>query len=67
MVKKSKGVCQEAQPGIGAALFYNQSPTPPVHPASMAIRSSSFLDDFLLKNPMHLPAMVNRHPQTVTR
>jgi hypothetical protein len=54
MEKKSKGVCQEAQPGISMTLLYNHSLTPPVHPASIAIRSSSFLDNFLLKNPMNL-------------
>jgi hypothetical protein len=66
-----KRTCQESQPGIGMTLLYDQSLTPPVHPASNAICSSFvpplFLDYFLLKNPMNLTAMVNRHPQTPTR
>jgi len=39
---------------IGKVFLNNQSLTPPIHPASMAIRSSSYFGIFLLKNPMNL-------------
>jgi hypothetical protein len=52
--RNQKESAEKPKLGIGMTLFYHQSLTPPVHPASMVIRSSSFLDDFLLKNPMNL-------------